>query len=260
MNTWNSNYVRSNYAKQALGFITNVNGNIELQHPAVGSTIRQLVQTEDADPNLSETVRRARETFLANTKSGFKYMQPHFGYVVKWLSELGKTAELDALLAYADTQFRPTWDEGGLYYPRQDQITDESGSWKFVDPFTGNAAIGYARLNVEDGQKKMWDEPWTRELLTSRPWVDGLDYSQGVDCLRGRWIDEESAMVITLRSWDGAEHRLEFSVHGLSAGDWELYENGALVSESSVLERGSVRISTTMPQKQEIDIVLIQAA
>ncbi|KAL4873312.1 hypothetical protein BDV12DRAFT_100281 [Aspergillus spectabilis] len=147
--------VRGSYDKQASGFITNINDNVELHHPAIGSTIRHLVQKEKA--------------------------------------------ELEALPRYADTHFSSTWDRGDLYYPCQDQITNQSGEWKFVDPFMGNAEIGYARLNVEDGQKKVWERPWTREIFAGRPWVDGLDYSQGVDCLRGWWADEEQAMIVTLQ-------------------------------------------------------------
>ncbi|KAJ5698280.1 hypothetical protein N7462_000285 [Penicillium macrosclerotiorum] len=261
MNTWNSMFIRRSYDKQALGFITKVDGKIELQHPKIGTIIRHLVQTEDVDPNAAATVQRAREKYLEDPSSRSQYTQPHFGYVIKWLSELGKAAETEALLNYADSHFSPSWDKGGLYYPRQDQITNELGEWRFVDPFTGNSAIGYARLNLEDGQKKMWEKPWTRELLAARPWVDGLDYCQGVDCLRGWWADEEQAMIITLRSWDGAEHSLNFSIQGLFKGHWGLYEYGVLLSDRRILERGElIEVSTTVRPGQEIDIVVLKLA
>ncbi|KAH6842206.1 Rft protein-domain-containing protein [Chaetomium sp. MPI-CAGE-AT-0009] len=257
MNTWNSEFVRDSYDKQALGFITNIDAHIELHHPAIGATIRQLVREEQADPGSVETLQRAREKYLANRPGGFKYMQPLFGYVVEWLSELGKTKELEALLSHADAQFSPTWDRGGLYYPRHDQVTDESCCWKFVDPFTGNAAIGYARLNVEDGQKQMWDKPWTKESLAKHPWVDGLDLSQGVDCLRGCWAEREQAMVISLRAWDGAEHKLNFSVKNLPAGQWGVYENGRLLSEHQITKRGAIEVSPVVCQNQETDVVVL---
>jgi hypothetical protein len=258
MNTWNSKFTRSAYDKQAKGFITNIDGKIELHHPRIGATIRHLVATENADPNSAETLERARDEYLQDPSIGFKYMQPHFGYVIKWLSELGKAAELEALLKYADNHFSPTWEKGGLYYPRHDQVTNERGEWRFVDPFTGNAAIGYARLNVEDGQKKMWERPWTRASLAERPWVDGLDYSQGVDCLRGWWADEEQAMAITLRSWDRAEHTLDFRVEGLVRGRWRVYEDGSFVSERRLSDRGSVDVSVTVRPDQEVDIVVLR--
>jgi hypothetical protein len=123
--------------------------------------------------------------------------------VVKWLFELGRATELEGLLTYIDKNLQPTWEKGGQYYPRNDQATDSEGRWTHMDPFTGNAAIGYASLNVENGQKIIWDSPWTKERLASSPWVDGIDYPLGVDCLRGVWDDEYSAMIITLREWAG---------------------------------------------------------
>ncbi len=96
---------------------------------------------------------------------------------------------------------------GGLYYPRNDEREDGEGNWKYVDPFTGNAAIGYARLNVEDGQKIMWEQPWTAEEVDGRPWVDGFDLGAGVDVLRGQWVEKRKSMVVTLRSWNDEERK-----------------------------------------------------
>jgi hypothetical protein len=62
-------------------------------------------------------------------------------------------------LAYADENLDPVWEKGGLYYPRNDKLENGEPKWTHMDPFSGNAAIGYSRLNVRDGQKKMWDRP-----------------------------------------------------------------------------------------------------
>lgn len=114
MNSWNSEFVRSSFDKQARGFITNIEGKIKIQHPAVGSKIRRLVAEEGASADSADTVQRAQETFLANSKNGgFPFMQPLFGYVVEWLSVLGKTTELNALLDYAYTRFNRTGSEEG---------------------------------------------------------------------------------------------------------------------------------------------------
>src|ERR1700704_1806517 len=103
MNTWNSEFVQSSFDKQAMGYITNIDGKIEIQHPAVGAEIRRLIIEDGASVVSCETVQRARQSFLTNKeKSNSPYMQPLLGYVAKWLSELGKSTELEALLAYAD--------------------------------------------------------------------------------------------------------------------------------------------------------------
>ncbi|OAX80483.1 hypothetical protein ACJ72_05185 [Emergomyces africanus] len=268
MNAWNPTLIRSLYSKQTVGFLTtNIsNGAIELQHPAIGSEIRRLAAIENADPNSPETIKRARDTYLSSSRPGFKYMQPHFGYVLKWLSELGKTKELNALLSYADERFQPTWEKGGLYYPRHDTVINEAGEWTFLDPFSGNAAIGYARLNVEDGQRKMWEAPWTKAVLAGRPWVDGLSLGHGVNCLRGAWVEEVEiddgakacAMIITLWNWEMNENKVEFVARGLQKGSWGVYERGRLLGEREVPDGGNIEVTSVLCSGEEVDIVLMQ--
>lgn len=57
-----------------------------------------------------------------------------------------------------------------------------------VDSYTGNVAVGYALLNIPDGQKKMWEEFWTKELLDRRPYFEGIELGRGVDWIRGEWL------------------------------------------------------------------------
>ena len=40
------------------------------------------------------------------------------------------------------------------YYTRCDSGRDKDGNYNYVDPYTGDAAIGYARLNVRDGPEE----------------------------------------------------------------------------------------------------------
>lgn len=35
-------------------------------------------------------------------------------------------------------------------------------------------AILYARLDVKDRQKIMWDHPWTPEEVNGRPWIGAV--------------------------------------------------------------------------------------
>lgn len=121
----------------------------------------------------SQSLDGARKYYLVNRATiKFPDNEPTFGYVVKWLSKLGKATELDSLLAYADENLHPTWGSGGLYYPRDDEATNSKGRWTHLDPFTGKAAIGYSRLSVRDGQKKIYEGPWTREMMSSSTWVN----------------------------------------------------------------------------------------
>lgn len=159
MNTWNSAEVRSTFRSQVLGFLSrSPSGGVSLNPVPVAHTIRRLVAEQGADPDAPETLRQATE-IVASSGPARKppFAQPALGYVVQWLSELGEEELLSGILKQADTFLNPSWENGGLYYPRYDQAVDGSGNSTLMDPYTGNAAIGYARLNIEDGQKNMWE-------------------------------------------------------------------------------------------------------
>lgn len=210
MNTWNSVEVRSTFRSQALGFLThNPSGGVRLNPVPVAHTIRRLVAEKGADPDAPETLRQAGEIVASSGPGrGPPFPQPTLGYVVQWLSELGKEELLSGLLKHADTFLNPRWEDGGLYYPRCDQAVDRSGNSTFMDPYTGNAAIGYARLNIEDGQKKMWDKPWIGEFVRRKPFVDTVAFEEGgVDFLRAGWSEESSAFVVTAKTWHGGNSR-----------------------------------------------------
>lgn len=214
MNSWNSAEVHASYPSQSLGFFTQVSEDrVNLNDPAVGFAIRGLVEKENADPQALSTVEKARAIVAAipaSEKPQAPYPTPEFGFMAQWVSEVGDPKTLSGLLKHADTFMNPTWKRGGLYYSRNYDMCDKDGNWTLVDPYTGNGAIGYARLNVYDGQKKMWEKPWTAEDFASRPFVDGVDLSGSVDFLRGAWDPESGAMVVTLRTWDGSSARSVF--------------------------------------------------
>ena len=258
MNTWNSEFVQSGFQRQSHGFITSVDGRVELQIPAVANEIRRLVREEGNLPNSPKTLQRAIDSVKVGPLPSFQYMQPTFGYVVKWLSELGKDAELNGLLAHADANLKPTWEKGGLYYPRNDKLVSDEFKWTHMDPFSGNAAIGYSRLNVSDGQKKMWDRPWTREDLAARPFIDGLDFSHNVDCLRGVWDEESKAIIITLKTWRDETTQVSFYVKNLEAGTWAAYKHCKLSAVHALRQTGDIKVDAVVEPKEEIDIVIIK--
>ncbi|OBT64963.1 hypothetical protein VE03_05645 [Pseudogymnoascus sp. 23342-1-I1] len=210
MNTWNSAEVRSTFRSQALGFLTrSPSDGVSLNSVPVAHTIRHLVAEQGADPDAPETLRQARE-IVASSAPGKRprFPQPALGYVVQWLSELGEEGLLSGLLKYVDTFLNPSWENGGLYYPRCDQPVDGSGNSTFMDPYTGNGAIAYARLNVEDGQKTMWETPWTGKFVRRKPFVDTTAFADGgVDFLRAGWSEESNAFIITARTWHGKSSR-----------------------------------------------------
>lgn len=209
MNSWNSQLVHSAFPSQSLGFFTETpDGRVNLNSTTVAMIIRKLVKTENADPQAWSTKQQAQE-LAKQTKAAPPppLPVPIFGYVAQWVSEVGDPALTEGLLRHADTLLNPTWDRGGLFYPRNETSTDEHGNWTLVEPYTGNAAIAYARLNVPDGQKKVWEKPWSKEHVSGFPYIDGITFASGVDFLRCTWDAEREVFVVTMRTWNGSTRR-----------------------------------------------------
>jgi len=126
-----------------------------------------------------------------------------------------------------------------------------------MEPYSGNAAIGYARLNVQGGQSRMYDHPWTREEVRSRPCVEGVGLGEGVDFLRGVWVEEVRMMVVTARSWDGREVEVGFVVRGLGVGRWGVYVDGGLVAEEGVGKKGGEVKVKVRVGREDVDVVVV---
>ncbi|KAI8675328.1 Ldi domain-containing protein [Fusarium keratoplasticum] len=124
--------------------------------------------------------------------------KPILGYAAQMISELGDEATLDQYLRFVDEAYPPTWEQGGLFYPATAQ---GNGSLPPMDAFAGNSAIPYARLNVFQGQRKMYENPWTEKHFSTYPFIDNIDLSSGVDFLRGSWDEDLAAMAVTMRSY-----------------------------------------------------------
>ena len=134
LNMWNRDFVRAHYTDQVKDFVVDRHDGTKTVH--IGPRVEVMGQTVDNDTC-------------------------DFGWVSTWASEMGDSATLDALLAYADRHLNPTWRAGGLFYPRNDAQHDDQGNPTMMEPLTGNALLGYARLNVPDGLWKLYNVPWT---------------------------------------------------------------------------------------------------
>jgi len=192
------------YSQQSMGLFQQASEDrVNLNSPLLFRAIRSLVK-KGADPDSAQTLKDAvaMATDLAKNSPKSPYQWPRFGYCIQWVSEMGDERVLNGLLRHADDFLNPTWERGGFFYRRNTDIMDRNGNWTMVDPFTGNAAIGYARLNIPDGQRIMWQKPWKGEEVRGRPFVDSIDLGCGVDFIRGAWDSENGIFVLTMRSWN----------------------------------------------------------
>lgn len=155
-------------------------------------------------------------------------MHGEIGWLSAWASEMGDEEVLQGLLAHADTYMSPTWENGGLFYPRQDNPYDDAGRVIAMSPIVGNAMLPYARLNTEDGLRKLYEEPWT-ESQRSRPALTGL--SEQIDVRRAWYPEDRDGLDLTLTAMHGTTGRLaEVTVSRVWKGDWELVVDGTLVA------------------------------
>lgn len=209
MNAWNPTVADQTFQAQSLGFLTRVeHDRISINRGKVAFAIRELAENEGVDPYALSTMQRARDIAAENPPTAEQqdpFPRPMFGYILMSMSELGDESKLAGLLNHVDRFLQPTWLDGGLYYPVNAQHYEKDGNWTEVEPFTGNSAVGYARLNVLNGQRRLWEKPWSPERVSRAPHISGIDLGSGVDFLRGCWDESRQAMVVTMRTWDESD-------------------------------------------------------
>ncbi|SFM93897.1 hypothetical protein [Variovorax sp. OV329] len=133
MNMWNREFVHQHYPAQSAAWLVREHDAMMCVRSAQRLEIMgQAVVNDDSD----------------------------FGWAATWASEMGDSETLDGLLRHAERFMRPTWRDGGFYYPRNDVSEDSQGYRTLVEAMTGNALLGYARLNVPDGLWGLYNQPW----------------------------------------------------------------------------------------------------
>ncbi|KAL3442795.1 hypothetical protein BJX65DRAFT_321072 [Aspergillus insuetus] len=259
MHAWNPTLASTTFKTQSLGFLTRIGqSRININPGPVAFAIRDLVTSNGADANSAVTVQQARE-IAANTppKPEPPFPRPMFGYILLAASELGDEETFQGLLNHVDRFFEPTWHNGGLYYPVNSELSDTEGNWTEVEPFTGNSAVAYARLNIRGGQRKMWEAPWTPESVEAAPYLSGVDLGCGVDFLRGVWDEERRAMIVSMRSWDGKIKSVHLEICNLPAGSYAIYNNGDLSDTKNVDKSSELLALSIDVGGGELDIVVL---
>ncbi len=238
MNAWNPMFVRGLYPRQ-------VADAFEEPEPGMLSPI--------AVGMMGERIER-----FAGPSSAF-------GLSALWFSEMGDVQRLEQLLHYVDTYQDPTWERGGLFYPRRDELYDESGHFVNMDPWVGNALIPYARLNVSDGLHKLYSEPWT-EAHFAQPNL--ADISRYADVLRAVYLPDAKALVLTIQpdaSARGRTVRIALANFVQGSGKWRLEQDGMAIVEGEALAVGDSKANAVVSEQDlvvdlaiggEVDLVL----
>ncbi len=213
LNAWNPGLVQSLAKQQAQEwFRWRDDGTAALYAPAVVKARREATAAGAAAP--------------AEDDLTYNFNAPEFGYAAIWAAELGQHELLKGLLAHADAHMNPTWLDGGLYYPRQDASWDDRGRLTYMDPLTGNALIAYARLNVADGLRALYERPWTAPHFTL-PSLTQL--SEGVAVTKATAAPDGRALALALKS-RGADRAELVVSHVPNEARWTLLLNGAIAA------------------------------
>ena len=106
----------------------------------------------------------------------------------------------------------------------------------------------------------MWDEPWTKEKVDSRPWIDGVYLEQGIDILRGIWDEQSQSVIATFHSWDGSNVSIKPVVRALPTGRYGVYVNGSLKNVAEVhTTTDEIEVDLDVGQK-DVDLVVVCAS
>lgn len=205
MHSWNTDFVNKNYKRQKEKWLKDK----WLIHHDDGT----LSVKVELDPNMSLNTTRL-------VKTG------EFGWVTVLAAEMGDEDILTRLLAYADKHFSPRLQNGGLTYPRNDTVFDETGQYVLSTPAQANALLPLARLNVPNGFQRLYSKPWSPKNKThyEEPALTEVDYS--IDVYRAVYVSSQPALLFDIAAYDSNSSGSVVLSRVFGRGPWVLKLNG----------------------------------
>jgi hypothetical protein len=180
-----------------------------------------------------------------------------FGQVAFMAAEMGDRETRDKMLAYADRNFQPTWEEGAYFYPRNDNYEpDAAGNSHGVSSWTGNVLLALARLDQGSGFLKLYRTPWARAELDAPQLTDVDDMLVNVS--QAFYDPAKRALIVTLKPGPVSAARVTFIVRNLEAdARYTVVKDGHVVGQVSKLHPragddivwkpdGTVAVATTL--------------
>lgn len=212
-------------------------------------------------------VRQADGTAVIPFKEPNENFSWDNGFFAALAAELGDRQTVQGILDYADKHWAPTWVDGGLHYPRNDDFAlggsapEKQPPDQFVcprvNPLTGNALLALARINVKDGLLRIFSNPWTAEHF-KQPFLADVQYPQ-VYVSRAVYDEQKRALVATLKPGPGNSplKRTSFVIGNLLPGDsFNVWVNGNLIGNliaGAVTSNNPIASLTWVDGKLRID-------
>lgn len=218
LNAWAPDYARELFAAEsARYFRKHDDGRVTLYPKTVLDDVAKQRAAGEPNPALQDPT--------------FAYRTPSFGYAAIWLSELGDHERLEGLLAHADQYMSPTWENSGLYYPRNDTSWNAEGEMTFVEPTTGNALIAYARLNPTGGLNAIYQSPWTSQ---HRQHPQLANDPENVFVSHATFDTATQVLNLCLEPRGSIGGDTNLRIEGVRTSDWRLVVNGQAMSAAAL--------------------------
>jgi len=137
-----------------------------------------------------------------------------WGLFIAYAAEVGDREAVNKLLAYAQRNFNPVWENGEYYYPRSDDFSvDADGNSHGVDPWTGNVLIAMAGLNKGGGFYNLYNQAWGEEQYR-QPYISDVD-ALSTNVSQAFYDKRKDALLVTLEPGPIAAKKVQFTVRQL---------------------------------------------
>ncbi len=230
MNTWNREMVDELYPRNFERVFRNgPDGTISIWPEAMAGQVHAAIAAgKDPAGVVDHTQHRFSDSYY------------DFAFYLPFISEVGDEPLLEGLLAHCDRFMNPSWRDGGLYYPRNDVSWDANGNLTYMDPWCGNGSVAHARLNVKDGLRTLYREPW-RAAHFVQPNL--AEINDEVEVLRAIYVPDRDALVLTLRSRRGdVTARIALANACPEGRPWRLYRGNMVIGEDGGHAKSGVDI------------------
>jgi len=177
------------------------------------------------------------------------------GFFTTYAAEMGDRETKEKLLAYAERNFHPRWENGEYYYPRNDDYSiDERGNVHGVDVWAGSALLPIARLDRGGGLRDLYTNQWGDKQY-KQPYISDVDtLAAGVS--QAFYDERKDALVITLIPGPIKTKEVSFVVRQLEPGkSYTVIKDGQTIGQLSLKQHpastiwqddGTVKVLTSI--------------
>lgn len=186
-------------------------------------------------------------------EGGTAFLSLGYGLVGFMAAEVGDNDSRQKLLAYADRNFNPVWEDGAYYYPRSgDYKTDANGNSHGMDTWTGNVLLALMRLDKGHGFYRLYHEPWGQAELTA-PQVTNVDYLV-TNVSQAYYDAKKSALIVTVKPGPMKAKQTSFVVQNLDpVATYTVVKDGRIVGRVSPKSR---QIGTAVVWRPDGDLTV----